>query len=71
MFHYFYMSTVDKKKKQHNYKLPVGEAAPDREEIVDLRVAGQASIVDLVDPAQLAALRRAFPEARVPRATKK
>lgn len=71
MFNYFYLSTKDKKHHDHHYKLPAGEAAPDGHEITDLRVAGQVSIVDLVAPEQLAALKKAFPKARVPRAKKK
>jgi hypothetical protein len=64
MFKYFYLSTVDRKKHQHHYKLPAGDAVPDGEELTDLRPAGIVTLMDQLPEETLAELRAAFPEAK-------
>lgn len=62
MFHYLYVSTLDRKKNTHQYKLPAGEAAPTGHEITDLRVAGQFPLIDLMSLYDAAALATMFPQ---------
>jgi hypothetical protein len=64
MFSYFYASTVDSKGRAHQYKLSLGEGVPNGHEIVGLSVAGYFPAAELVDPEQLAALTRAFPQVK-------
>lgn len=63
MFHYFYLSTVDRKRVAHQYKLPAGEAVPDGQEITGITVAGTARMADLLSVEKLLELRKAFPQA--------
>lgn len=62
MFNYLYMSTKDRKKNAHSYKLPAGEAAPTGHEITDLRPAGLWPLADLLPLEQAAALAVTFPQ---------
>lgn len=71
MFHYLYMSTKDRKKNAHSYKLPAGEAAPTGHEITDLRPAGQWSMLDLLPATDVAALAALFPAAPKPKRARK
>lgn len=62
MFNYFYVSTVDRKKNAHSYKLPAGEAVPAGHDITDLRIAGQFPLAELLPLDQAAALAVLFPQ---------
>jgi hypothetical protein len=60
MIRHLYVSTVDSKGRPHSYKIRDDEPLPEREEVVDLKVAGQVGMRDLVRPEQQEALRAMF-----------
>lgn len=68
MFYYEYVSTLDRKKNAHQFKLPAGEAAPTGHQITDQRLAGVWSMFDLMPASDVAALAQLFPNAPKPKA---
>lgn len=64
MFHSYYVTTKDRKGREHNYKLMKGDGVPSGHEITNLSVGSQFKVSDILDPSTVELLKSAFPVTR-------